>query len=447
MNKLLRMELKRVKRGRDEWRMKCRQLQKGLRGERVKNHPYSLQQMVLGVMLHITSQISLRGTAKALHAFGLIFGQQVKQVSATTIRNWSLRLGLYFLTKPVAPGRYALIVDESVSMGQEKLLVMLAVKLGDETLEWFAPLQMSDVEVLHIQAKPSWKGADICRIIEQKKAANKGFELVYGLSDRGPNLLNGFRLCRLRWVGDCTHLLADCTKKLYRNDTELNELVKAMNASRAKWSLSRLAVYAPPGLRKKARFHQLFAIYKWADMILQRWEALPQEAKDELAYLQNNRKLIETMKQIHVLVEDFSGLVKGKGIHSRTESQWIQCYENRCLQWKKEPLGIDSKLEVYHSKILEFIAQTRAAVPGLNQILCCSDIIESIFGKYKNKGHSPMITDDALKIAAFPKVIQMEDVIAALASKSTTDLKEWKRENTTISLMAQRRVFKSKMAA
>ena len=58
-----------------------------------------------------------------------------------------------------------------------------------------------------------------------------------------------------------------------------------------------------------------------------------------------------------------------------------------------------------------------------------------------------MITDDALKIAAFPKVIQMQDVIAALASKSTNDLKQWKRENTTISLMAQRRVFKAKMAA
>lgn len=446
-NKLLRMELRRVKHSRDGWRQKCRSLRQAVQGTKVKGHPHCLELMLLGVLLNISYNISLRGTAKALYAMGLVYGRQAKKVSAGSIRNWGLRLGLYFLTRPLAPGRYALIADESISIGQEKLLVLLAVRLDSDRVGRIAPLRMSDVEVLHVQSRASWKGADISALIKQEAGQSAGIDLAYAISDQGSNLLNAFRLCGLTWVGDCTHLLSKCTQVLYQNDPELNALVRAMNSSRAKWALSHLALYAPPALRKKARFHQIFAVYKWGDTILEKWALLPQEAKDELACVEKNRPLIQTMKQIHGLIEDFCLLVKGKGINDCTHRQWQQKYEGRCAEWASQGICLDAKVEKYHLAILAFIARIRACLPEENQVLCCSDVIESIFGKYKNKGPFPMITDDALKIAAYAHDIQKEDIIRAMAAKSIKDIQAWKQENTTLSLLALRRRFKLKMAA
>ena len=446
-NKLLRMELKRVRTSRIKWRTSYQSLKLRQKGEPVKGHPYRLELMTLGIVLHISYNISLRATANALYSIGVMYGNEVKKLSATTIRNWSLRMGLYYLSQQIDAGRYVLIADESISMGQEKLLVMLLVKIDNDVSHRIAPLEMSEVSVLHIQAKSSWKGADISTIIKGKMVENTGLEIVYALSDKGTNLRNAFKLSALTWVNDCTHLLSNCTQELYQQDEALNALIKAMNGSRARWALSHLAVYTPPALRKKARFHQIFAIYKWADMILEKWDLLPQAAKDELIYLKEHQKIIQTMKQIHSLIEDFSALVKGKGVHSHTEKLWYLTYEKRCKEWTDKQDFIDTKLEKYHQTIVDYIIQTKKSLPDESQILCCSDIIESMFGKYKNKGMASIITDDALKMAAYPHKIQKKEVIKAMFETKNKAVKKWKKENTTVSLMAQKLAFKSKMAA
>jgi hypothetical protein len=446
-NKLLRMELKRVRASRIKWRESYKRLKSSQKGESVQGHPYSLELMTLGIVLHISYNISLRATAKALYSVGLMYGNEVKKLSATTIRNWSLRMGLYYLSQKIDAGRYVLIADESISMGQEKLLVMLLVKIDNAVSHRVAPLEMAEVSVLHIQAKSSWKGADISTIIKEKVGKNEGLDIAYALSDKGSNLRNAFKLSGLTWVNDCTHLLSNCTQELYQKDEALNALIKAMNGSRAKWALSHLAVYTPPALRKKARFHQIFAIYKWADMILEKWTLLPQAAKDELIYLKEHQKIIQTMKQIHGLIEDFSALVKGKGIHSHTEALWHLMYEKRCKEWTDKQGYMDTKIEKYHQTIVDYIIETKKLLLDESQILCCSDIIESMFGKYKNKGMASIITDDALKMAAYPHKIQKKEVNRAMVETKNKAVKKWKKENTTVSLMAQKLAFKKKMAA
>jgi hypothetical protein len=443
--KLLRMKNKRLQKNRDKWRAQCRSFQKQKGGEKVKGHPYSLELMFLGVLLHVTYNISLRGAAKALCAVSLLYGRTIKQVSATTIRNWSLRLGLYFLTRPIKKGRYALIADESIAMGQEKLLVLLVVEL-DGSMSRTAPLQMSDMEILHLQSGRSWKGDDISSIIREK-AQEQGIEIAYAISDKGSNLRNAFNKSGINWIGDCTHMLANNTQKLFQNDGELNGLIKNMNGTRAKWALSHLAAYAPPALRKKARFHQTFVIYSWAELVLDKWEMLPFQVKEELAYLDNCRKLVQTMKHIHTFIEVFSAIVKGKGITSQTKEMWGQAYEAQCRPLLAEQVEPDQRVQKYVNAIEGYIAGAETMLANESQILCCSDIIESMFGKYKNKGGCQMITDDILNIASYTHSIQKQDVKNTMDTIKTNSTKEWKQQNTTESLLAQKRKLFAKMAA
>lgn len=445
--KAVRLELGRARASRAMWRDRYKGLKGTLRPERVKSHPYCMKLILLGVILHITYGISLRATAKALYSVGLVYGREAKKASATTIRNWSLRLGLYYLTRQVQPGRYALIADESVSIGQEKLLVLLLVKLDGDRESRVAPLSMSDVSVLHVESKASWKGADIAEAIEDRLKECEGAEIAYSISDKGSNLLCAFKTCNIVWVSDCTHVISNCTQALFQKDVALNGLVKSMNATRAKWALSDMAVYIPPPLRNKARFHQLFTIYKWAQPLIDRWGSLPEKARLELVYLLDNRALIRTLQQIHSLIEAFAGLVKGKGINDCTLGQWQKQYDKLSGEWLKNGGQTDQRVLAYHQEIERYIEHTRATLPGEGQILSCSDVIESIFGKYKNKGRCPMITDDALKIAAYPRDIQGSDVLEAMSIVATQKVKEWKGQNTTVSQLAQKRKFKQNLVA
>lgn len=443
-NKLLRMQLKRVESSRAKWRQKFQAAKREARWKKVPGHPFPLGLMWLGAVMHICCNVSLRATAQVLQKVALLYGQQIKVASASTIRNWSLRLGLYYLTERVAPGRYALIADESISMGRERLLVILLVRVDEQSR--IAPLEMSDARVLHVQSKASWGGADISAIIQQK-TAGLGVELAYAVADKGTNLNKSFRLSGIPKVDDCTHLVANCTKKQYQNDQTLNGFVKKMNETRARWSLSTHLLHMPPALRKKARFHQVLVVHKWAEAILRDWDKLPPPVKEELEYVPQNRALVAELKQVHELAEKFFAIFKPKGLSEYTEQLWAKTCKADYADILKSDPGENLKLKQFLTTIDQYIAQTRSRFPHAGQLICCSDIIESMFGKYKNKGGVDMITDDALKIAAYPRPVTIEDVQAALAEIHIKSIKEWKQKNTTVSMLALKRKMAQKKAS
>ena len=72
----------------------------------------------------------------------------------------------------------------------------------------------------------------------------------------------------------------------------------------------------------------------------------------------------------------------------------------------------------------------------------CSDIIESVFGKYKTfSAKSPMkeVGKAVLTIPVFTINIGYNEVKAAMESVSTKDLKSWLDKNVGISLFAKRK--------
>jgi len=191
----------------------------------IRGHRHDLRLMWLGIRLRICCNVSLRAVSQTLYAVGQMNEWCVGHISPSTVRNWCLRLGLYFLKKPLKPGRYVLIADESVAIGKERLLVLLAVRVDDHSP--IRALQLGDVEVLHLQSSHSWGGQRIASIVK-KKLQESGIQIAYGLSDRGSNLKNAFQLLEVKWVSDCTHEISNCAKKMLSKDGALNDLIKQM---------------------------------------------------------------------------------------------------------------------------------------------------------------------------------------------------------------------------
>lgn len=440
--KRLNQNLRRSRASAVRWRSRFMELRESNQATRVANHSYGIEVMWLAVLMRISFNASLRSISGTLKMVSEWRGYRYKAISASTIRNWCLRVGFYCLQKPIRAGTYVIIVDESIGINKEKVLVIMAVAIGEASP--IQPLRISDAEVWAVQSKSSWDGAAIAALIEAKQN-EPGVHIAYAVSDGGSNIRNGIRRSQIKSVMDCTHALANCSKRLFTKDETFNTFIKQMNMLRAKWVLSKHSQYLPPALRSKSRFHQLFTISKWANSILAIWEQLPQEAQQNLCFVTQNRTLVSTMTKLHELIEQFASIFKTAGIQSIGLQQW----QVVCDQWRQESAQTaashDPRIDRFIATMNQYLEDQKQTLPDTCQILCCSDIIESAFGKYKNKSGAKTISDDILQIAAYSKELPQKEIQNALCSISCSDLKNWKRNYTVHPQLSLNKIVKAKM--
>lgn len=145
------------------------------------------------------------------------------------------------------------------------------------------------------------------------------------------------------------------------------------------------------------------------------------------------------------VVSELSACLKVQGFNTQTHQQAIQilqiCQTKRAMFFKNE-------LEVYFNDL----AQKQLMNPDLPPTLfCCSDVIESAFGKFKYK-ISPNsigdITEFTLTIANFGRQFSKYEILKAMEAVKCEDLKKWRIENDVPSLAKKRRdVFSQKQNA
>ena len=300
---------------------------------------------------------------------------------------------------------------------------------------------MEDVKVLDLGVQTAWSSEQVAERIKSK-TEKYGLEIVYGISDNCSKLKRAMKLCNMRWIADCTHEIAKVSKRLFKQDEESNKFITKMNLLRRKWILSKHVLLVPPELRTKDRFNQMFIIHKWAEQILKEWQSISAEAKKELQFVQQNKELIKSMRQCYELIDLFSAIFKSKGIQNNSMQQW-----DRAVQKYKSQEALYGKAKEFIEKMNEYLERQRLIIPEEMQILCCSDIIESTFGKYKNKRGAKIMTEDVLKIAAYPELKDTEQVKLAMESIKIVQIQDWKKQNTTVSKLARLKKFKSKSAA
>lgn len=437
----LKQELKRQKCRSEKWRSKYYDLKKEIspaklsKTTKVAYYNYPLELIWLAVQMHINFNVSLRGVSQSIAKVGELYGLKIVSLSHMTVRNWSIKLGLYYLFQPLKSGKYVLISDESIEIGRERLLLLYVVPVGISSR--ISALNMEDVKVLDLGVQTAWSSEQVAEKIKVKRAAY-GIEIVYGISDNCSKLKKAMSVCNIKWIGDCTHEIANVSKALFKKDKRSNDFITKMNLLRGKWILSKHILLVPPELRTKNRFNQMFIIHKWAEQILKDWEDISEEAKKELLFVQENKRLVKSMRQSYDLINIFCSIFKTKGIQNNSLKQWnmeIQMYKNKEMLCEK---GLQ-----FIEKMNTYLHRQKQIIPEDIQILCCSDIIESTFGKYKNKG-AKIITDDILKIAGYSNQTTLDKTQKAMQQIKMADLVEWKQKNTTVSKLALLKRLKRK---
>lgn len=345
--------------------------------------------------------------------------------SRSTIRNWVLGCGLYVLDGSTAKsGDYVGIIDESIQIGREKLLLLLGVKKQGDRSQC-APLGMDDVEVLGMEVQTSWDSGDVSEFVERHDQKHPAMNIRYVISDGGAALLAALRALGIPRVADCTHIMMNIVEKLFGKDGELAAFYSAAGKLRQKVLLTDMGYLAPPSLRKKDRFMRIFILTDWYDRIMSNWGSLSEDSKEKLDFVRNAGTLIGRMKKIRELVAVTAKLFKSSGISSSTCKLWEKRI-GECCDLDK----LASNEEYFIQSIRKYLEKHSGMANEFQRLMCCSDIIESMFGRYKNKGGVKVISADVLSICLYGKKINTKFVSDALSKTQQKDIETWQQKYT-----------------
>ena len=158
--------------------------------------------------------------------------------------------------------KYAQIVDESMMIGSEKLLLTLGVPAEHKG----RPLNCNDVNILDIAVADSWNGEAVGT--QLKTASEKvGHNPLYVISDASI-MKKGIRCAGLSHQSDISHSLGMFLERMYKNAPDFKNYIKSMTEPKFKYNMKKIAYLLPPKQRTIARFLNLSQWVKWSSKML-----------------------------------------------------------------------------------------------------------------------------------------------------------------------------------
>ncbi len=415
-----------------------------------KNHSFST--VVIQMLLTITINGSVKFRAlekdsKIREEINKVYNQAPSHV---TIRNWTLKLGYYELThQKEKADDWIILLDHSIQFGLEKIFVILGIR-EVEFLKLNRPLRFTDLNTLLIKTKSSWNGVLVSKEIKKLEATIG--KIKYAVGDYGSDLRKGLALSGIGHIHDLSHLIALTVEKLYKNDDRFIEFKSKMSYVRSKFAQTDIAAVVPPKGRKKSEYQSFDKIIKWGNAVLNlidnklndpkqinylqgyfKTETLDR-IKKELSWISDYSELITELSEINRSIKEVEKEMKHNGL---SKSSFGKCVK----ELKKLKSDNGKKL---NKELSTKIRWQIKLLPNTDTVLFSSDILESIFGKYKNRvSENPMasITNLMLIIAAFTSDLTKESVRQSIEAVKMAEIKSWSIQNVDVSLFEKRKAL------
>lgn len=394
--------------------------------------------IMLCVLIYVRTGCGLRTVISILGIFEEVMGEAFGKLPCyNSVANWVHKLGLSVYEEDAPQGRkYAHIIDESIMVNKEKLLLVLGIPAEHEG----KPLSHDDVTVLGMHVGECFKRDDVEEAIHN--ASEKvGSTAEYGISDGAHNLVGGFKDAGISHHLDISHTLGNCMKHVYGKDPEFTELTEKLGKIRLQYHLTDKAWLLPPNMRAMARFMNLREWVAWAMKMLGCLDSLDDGLKEAYSFLHRYKDLIEELEACVKTVSCLETICKQEGFGPRTNAI-CQHHIIRNLIGnagnRRACVGI---------RMLDYFRAQAEMLNGTKLIRhISSDIIESDFGILKAKvspnklyGFTPMV----LILPLYPKITVYSDAEkqnfkVRLANVKLKDIDLWAKENLSPNRVALR---------
>jgi hypothetical protein len=413
-------------------------------------HQFSLVQILLMVGW-VLDGIPRRGTCRALNGMQEIpvnWGFDFAVPHFTTVRLWLLRLGYYKLHRPKEQASdWVWITDHSNQIGQEKCFVILGVRrsqLPPPGPEF--PLRLSQMEPIELEPVTT---SDKQVVYRQLKAnmAKTGVPRAI-LNDHGGDLAGGVELfCRAHpetiAVYDISHKAACLLKAHLEHDEPWKAFAAKAGQTKCSVQQTEWAFLNPPSQRVKARYMNLGPLIAWGVSTLAILDhpgpevlnyGTRERLEEKLGWLRSFRESLKDwseMKQTIDVVLDFArtqGLYRGAAKDLRT---------------RLGPLPLGETAARLRDEFLKFVAAQARPLKRGERLPFTSEVIESVFGKYKTVERDQArggFTGLLLALAACVAERTQEVVHEALQRTRTRDVIGWIKTKLGATVGSKRRI-------
>lgn len=388
----------------------------------VFNCVYPAQMMALCVYI-ILHGGSLRCAAATAGFYAEMMGWSYSAPSWKTASNWVQRCGLHGLKLTHGlKGEYVGILDASIQIGKEQLLLLLGVKA--DAASCGRPLCIEDVSILGMEVQSSWTGAAVADFIRRNMCLRPSATLSYVICDQGTNLLAALRSLGLPWVSDCSHVMMNLAKALFKDDKALSRLCAQVGTLRQQLALTDWSFVLPPSLRDKDRFLRIFTLVEWMGRIDGYWPMLPASMRARLSFCRGVWLRLRLSQFYRLLVITASAL-KSRGLSPDSYAEWRAEVNDYRITQHVMTRQANAFIDAMDAYFAAYAGRYNQDGP----LLCCSDIIESVFGRYKNKGGMKAISADVLSIALYNQPLSPQFIQQAMRTVTGPQLQEWQNDN------------------
>ncbi len=362
-------------------------------------------------------------------------------------KSWMLKLGYYNITKTqTIADDWIYIIDHSIQMGKEKLLLILGVRVKD--LPRDRALKYEDVEIIDLQPVKTSTGEVVYEQI--KEASKKTGNPRAIVSDMGSDIKLGVKKFRefspsTVHVYDLKHKIALLVKKILEKDDEWGEFKKFANFVAKKLQNSTLAGYRPPKQKEKARYMNIEDLVRWGDQILIKYERLQEtkvKTEDEIklesviadiAKFEQSVEIWTEMVMVFQLIERFMNI---HNLQRDSYEKFYELHEGKLQKLKTE------EAKGFAIQILSFIKEQQEVCNQNERLLHSSQIIESLFGKLKfleKEQSKSNFTSLVLSMGAMVSKSTPDILKKALESVNVKKIKQWTKEKIGITIQAQKK--------
>lgn len=484
-----------LQQSRDSWKAKLRD--KSLKIKVLENkisrmnkparHHYGIDLINLSFLLRQKGKCSYSGISRILEILGSSGVLELAQTPcANTVQSWVSKMGLNELEtgyKSLKTNSVSLIVDESIKIGEEKLLVILSCDSDKSSVEEMggdkvkerdkkreigkdlgidrahsleigekSGLSFTDIRICHVESRKSWPGVDVSYVLENviEKLSQSGQTVDYIQTDGDSKLKNAVDLIKsaVPQALDISHGIGTCLKNTFEKEESFISFTKLISSYQSKGVTQALTFLTPPKQRTRVRFMNLKPVVVWAVKMLNRMDKLNEKEGLFFKDLPEHAPIITLLQETMYLEEKVTTALKTNGLTQKILFQIMQ----ELILFKTFSFGIYDNLrdnfanyfEVFLGKYQILIDKTKAK--NLGSLNVSTDIIESLFAKYKkimpsNQYNSAASTAIELPIYSIESTISEKQIQQTLEKYFTADLIEWKKAYSVESQAIKRKKF------
>jgi len=337
------------------------------------------------------------------------------------------------------------IIDYSLAIGKNKVLVVLRVPLT-KLRETGKALTLSDCECVGLKIHDSATGEVVSAALES--IFKQTGDPVAILKDKGSDLARGVSLWKensqksdVPTIDDVSHVVANALKKQFEDTEPFRKFKEIINAGAARMRQTDIGYLVPPKLRSKGRFQGISRVTSWAANILRIFH--PDQTLSDDSLLEQLRAAMPDFLSVEPFLSQFDQTIQN--VNNVLEVLKHQGLSAKTYKSSRELLTalrtdeVNEALDPYRTQQMA----TQRLLGSVEDIplLVSSDIIESLFGKFKyalSRSPNPEINRSALLIPTLCGHLERESIPELLRESSHQELLEWSEQNVPETLRQKR---------